>query len=306
MMPERREDFTAADDIELTRKDDSYASADDTAEIRAEIRETRERMGDNLEQLGERLNPGNIKDRVKQDIRDATIGKVENMAQSAADQWDEAKETFDDAQRTVVDVIRENPIPAVMVGIGLGWLAYNASQRGSRGDSRSGRANSGRSFRSGYGYGGSAYGAGRYGRDNYSSENVGEESTVDRVRDEASELSDKAQQKASELADRAQGMAENVADETRHQARRLEDQFYDNPLAMGAAALTLGMAAGLAIPETQKEDELMGGARDKLADKTRDVMEETKDKVENVAERVADQAKSTAKTAAREEGLTSS
>jgi hypothetical protein len=307
-MTERREDFTAADDIELTRKDDSYASADDTAEIRAEIRETRERMGDNLEQLGERLNPGNIKDRVKQDIRDATIGKVENMAQSAADQWDEAKETLGEAQRTVVDVIRENPIPAAMVGIGLGWLAYNASQRGSRAGLRSTRTNTGRSFRSGYGYGygGSAYGSGRYGRDNYPAGNVGEESTVARVRDQASELSDKAQQKASELADRAQGMAENVADETRHQARRLEDQFFDNPLAMGAAALTLGMAAGLAIPETQTEDELMGGARDKLADKTRDAMEEAKDKVENVAERVADQAKSTAKTAAREEGLTSS
>jgi hypothetical protein len=185
-MPERTDDFMRDDEIELARKDDEHEVADDPAEIRAEIRETRERMGDNLEQLGERLNPGNIKDRVKQDIRDATIGKVENMAQIAADQWDDAKETLGEAQRTVADVIRENPIPAAMVGIGLGWLAYNASQRGLQGSSRSGRGSSSRAPRSGYGYGygGSAYGAGRYAGGGYTGEGMGgEESTMDRVRD---------------------------------------------------------------------------------------------------------------------------
>ena len=137
-MPERTDDFVPGDDIELARNDDERSEADNAAELRAEIRETRERMGDSLEQLGERLNPGNIKDRVKQDIRDATIGKVENMAHSAADQLDEARQTIGDAQRTVVDVVRDNPIPAAMVGIGLGWIAYNVRQRGSRG-SRSDR-----------------------------------------------------------------------------------------------------------------------------------------------------------------------
>lgn len=306
-MPERTDDFVPGDDIELARNDDERSEADNAAELRAEIRETRERMGDSLEQLGERLNPGNIKDRVKQDIRDATIGKVENMAHSAADQLDEARQTIGDAQRTVVDVVRDNPIPAAMVGIGLGWIAYNVRQRGSRGSSGYGRSSSGRASRGYYdrGYTGSDYGAGYAGRSAYSGEGEGEESAMDRARDQASELPSKAQQTAGEWADRAQGVAENVADQTRHQARRLEDQFFENPLAMGAAALTLGMAAGLAIPETRKEDELMGGARDRLAERTREMVEDTRDKVENVVERVVDQAQSTAKTAAREEGLTS-
>jgi|SwirhisoilCB3_FD_contig_101_630493_length_2162_multi_10_in_0_out_0_3 ElaB/YqjD/DUF883 family membrane-anchored ribosome-binding protein len=307
-MPERTDAFVPDDDIELARKNDERSEADDAAELRAEIRETRERMGDNLEQLGERLNPGNIKDRVKQDIRDATIGKVENMAHSAADQLDEARQTIGEAQRTVVDVVRENPIPAAMVGIGLGWIAYNVRQRSSRGSSAYGRSSSGRAARGYYdrGYAGSDYGAGYAGRSAYSGEGEGEENAMDRVRDQASELSSRAQQTASEWADRAQDVAGNVADQTRYQARRLEDQFFENPLAMGAAALTLGMAAGLAIPETRKEDELMGGARDRLAERTREMVEDTRDKVENVVERVADQAQSTAKTAAREEGLTSS
>jgi hypothetical protein len=295
-MPERTDDFMPADDdIELARKNDERAGEDDPAELRAEIRETRERMGDNLEQLGERLNPSNIKDRVKQDIRDATIGKVENMAQNAADQLDDARQSIGEARRNVVDVVRENPIPAAMVGIGLGWIAYNVRQRTSQGSSPYASGRSGRSARGWYGgYSGREYGSGYAGRGGYAGEDTGEESTTDRVRDQASELSEKAQQTASEWADR-----------TRYQARRVEDRFYENPLAIGAAALTLGMAAGLAIPETRKEDELMGGARDRLADRTREMVEDTKDKVENVVERAADQAQNTTRTAAREEGLTS-
>jgi hypothetical protein len=303
-MAERMDDSIPQEDIELVRTDDESDVEADTAEIRAEIQATRARMSDNLEQLGERLNPENIKDRVKQDVRDATIGRVENMAQNAADKLGEAKETLGEAQRTMMDVVRENPIPAAMVGIGLGWLAYNTRSQRSLSDAwarqRMGRMGSGRYTR-GYQQGGYAagrgYGAGRMGE---------EEGTTDTMREGAHDLSDTAQQKAGELADRAQGMAENMADQTRYQARRLEDQFYENPLAMGAAALTLGLAVGLAIPETQKEQELMGGARDRHADRARDVVDETKEKVGNVVERVADQAQSTAKSAARDEGLTAS
>lgn len=302
-MSERTDDFTPGDEIDLARRTDEHTGEDDPAEIRAEIRETRERMSENLEQLGERLNPGNIKDRMKQDIRDATIGKVENMAHSAADQLGEARETFGEARRTIMDVVRDNPIPAAMVGIGLGWLAYNVRRRTARGNSPYEREEGGRSVRGWYGRGyyGREYGAAYPGRAGYPGEGAEDESTVSRVRGQASEMSDKAQQTASAWADRAQDVAEDVADQTRHQARRLEDQFYENPLAIGAAALTLGMAAGLAIPETRREDELMGGARDRLADKTREMVEDTKNKVENVV----DQAQSTARTAAKEEGLTS-
>ena len=255
-MPERTDDLMPAGDRALG---EDYENAREAApeEIRVEIRETRERIGDNLEQLGERLNPENIKEKVKQDVRDATIGRVESMAQSAADQIDDARQTIDEARRTITDTVRENPIPAAMVGIGLGWLVYNTRQ-------------------------------------------------ASRNRDQAAEPTGGVQRTASELANRAQDVAQNKVDETRNQARRVEDRFYENPLSVGAAALALGMAAGLAIPETRKESELMGTARDRLAHKTRGVVEETKQKVENVVERVADQVQSTAKAAAKEEGLTSS
>lgn len=269
-------------------------------EIRAEIRETRERMGDTLEQLGERLNPGNLKQQVKQDIRDATIGKVEQMAQSAADQMGEAR-------HTITDTIRENPVPAAMIGVGLGWLMYNArQQRGSQYTHREGRAWSGRY---GGGYAERGYRTGYVGGMGAERRGSSEPGVIDRASDVASdvrgtagEMTERTRQGARIVAGRAHEVAEDVAEGTRYQARRLEHEFYENPLAVGAAALALGVTAGLAIPETRKESQVMGGARDRLADKMREVAEETKDKVE----RVVDETQSTAKAAARKEGLTPS
>jgi hypothetical protein len=63
---------------------------------------------------------------------------------------------------------------------------------------------------------------------------------------------------------------------------------------------------GLAIPESHREQELMGDARDRLADRVRDVAERTGERVQHVAERVLDEAKSTARTASEQEGLTGS
>ena len=82
----------------------------------------------------------------------------------------------------------------------------------------------------------------------------------------------------------------------------VEQAFQDNPLVIGAAALALGLAAGLEIPSTEKEAELVGDTRNELVDKVRDVAEDTKAKVQQVAERVIDQAETTAKDTAHQVG----
>ena len=87
-------------------------------------------------------------------------------------------------------------------------------------------------------------------------------------------------------------------------AGRVEDQFYENPLAIGLAVVAAGLAAGFALPTTRKESELMGGTRDRLVDRAREAARETKEKVQHVAERVVDQTTTTAREAARQKGLT--
>src|ERR687886_211968 len=137
-MAERFDDVAAGVDHTITgtarpargTMTDADIDADtDPAAIRAEIAETRERLGDTIEEIGERLNPRHIKEQVKQNVREATIGRVENMAHSAVDR-------VNDTRRTITDTIRDNPIPAALVGVGLGWLIYNGTRQGSRGASR--------------------------------------------------------------------------------------------------------------------------------------------------------------------------
>ncbi|MFN8541338.1 MAG: DUF3618 domain-containing protein [Thermomicrobiales bacterium] len=76
---------------------------------------------------------------------------------------------------------------------------------------------------------------------------------------------------ASTLASQAQETAGNLAHEAQHRARRVEDQIgrtmQDNPLALGAVALALGTAVALAVPQTQREHELFGQARDTLVER---------------------------------------
>ena len=127
-MAERIDESMRGDERPLGRAEDAAddAAEAETAAIRAEIRDTRERMGDTIEEIGERLNPRHLKEQVKHDIREATIGRVENMAQSAADRVSQTR-------RTIADAVRENPIPAAMIGIGLGWLIWSGRTQGRQG-----------------------------------------------------------------------------------------------------------------------------------------------------------------------------
>lgn len=65
-----------------------------------------------------------------------------------------------------------------------------------------------------------------------------------------------------------------------------------NPLALGLVALAIGALIGLLLPETRKENELMGTKRDELLDQGRQVVEDLTHRVEAVA--------GTAKDAAQE------
>lgn len=170
------------------------------------------------------------------------------------------------AGHRLLDTVRDNPVPLAMIGIGLGWLVW-----GGRGSSSSYYRTGSRQFES--------------------------QSSTGGVADKASEL-------AGNVADRARDMASSVRRDARMGARTASSQLQENPLAVGVVAVAVGLAAGLAIPETRRERELMGEARDRLVDRAKDVATETKEKLQTVAERTIDEAKTVAADAARQEGLT--
>jgi len=74
----------------------------------------------------------------------------------------------------------------------------------------------------------------------------------------------------------------------------------ENPLAMGALAVGTGAAVGLAIPQTTREHETMGEARDNLVETVQEKAQDAQQKVQ----RVAEEAQSAAKDEAENQGLT--
>lgn len=100
------------------------------------------------------------------------------------------------------------------------------------------------------------------------------------AKDRAVEATGAARQRASELSWQARERA-------RRRARQARVGFWETmeerPLALGAAAIALGVVAGLMIPSTRKEDELMGETRDRLMERAKEVSGEALDKGKHVA-----------------------
>ncbi|MGH2708503.1 MAG: hypothetical protein ACRDJK_09445, partial [Actinomycetota bacterium] len=160
-----------------------------------------------------------------------------------------------------------------------------------------------------------------------------------RVADRATEVKDSVTAaasnvagRASDLAVRAQDRAQELGHRAREQSRRAQGGFSrmleENPLAVVAGATILGLAVGLLAPETERENRLMGSARDDLMDQAqttareasevvreevgqrgpeieaalKDAAETVGTEVKEAAARVRDEAKRAAKNSAKERG----
>ncbi len=225
-------------------------------------------------------------------------------------------------------VAREHPMPAAVVGLGLGWLMVESSRKSDAYDGRD---------RGDYrGYGASAYRQGYAGSSSYSDDSYDADedsgllstakdkvqdvagsakealsSAGDKVSDLGHQVADKASTLGHQVADKASDLGHQVSDkasglrrQAKTQVRRARVGFWqtmeENPLMVGAATLALGVIAGLLIPSTDREDELMGETRDHLLDQAKEAGQQVLDKSKHVAEAVADKVKEEA----RNQGLT--
>lgn len=69
----------------------------------------------------------------KQNVRNATLGKVEDLATDLGDKMNDTKDTL-------IDTIRNNPLPAAVMGAGLVWLLMSRSRDASERRRGTGRA----------------------------------------------------------------------------------------------------------------------------------------------------------------------
>ena len=319
-------------------------------------------------------------DRTRADI-DQTVGELQDrlapsrLVREAVDSLFSSR-TAGTASRRVAQVIRNNPVPAALVGVGLAWLIvdrvsatdevdHRRAGRGYRGIRREvgghdqsdwlapgaeytetydGQESGQESDEPGTGRrlaekaGELAQGAGEALRDAgqavrgrvarigrsvrrgaaQTGETIGNvghgardvtRRAADRVagageyvREQAGEAAHYlgeqahyASEQARHAADLARHRAERLAHEARlraEQAREAAAQAYERePLAVGAGVLALGLIAGLVIPSTRKEDELLGSKRDELLDQAKGVGREALQRGKHLASELAETVK---------------
>ena len=284
-------------DFEASSTDDE--ATDEPEQIRSQIEETRAQLGETIDAIQEKLSFSNISEQVSEQINsavetakdavyDATIGKAGTFMKNLGGEL---------SNTTVVQTARENPFPFLLIGLGVGLLAYNGfgGKRRSSGKSHKlasaarGEGGQGKSsFRSAQQkIGGVASGA-------LESVSGAASTAASGVSSAASTVSSGVSSAASTVGNAASSAYEGVGNfagtardkvgDLGSQAMEQYDYYIEeNPLAVGAVALALGAAVGFSIPSTQYEGELMGEARHTLLQKAQDTAGTLVDKVKQVA-----------------------
>jgi len=271
------------------------------------IERTRAQMGSTIDAIEERLSPSRLAQEAKTAVKDATVGQAQQAVSNISD-------SASDFGGSIMDTIRQNPIPAALAGIGIGWLIMSSRNSGSGGQSQQDAQR--------YRY---------YGHNMYPSQrsNYGAQSNqggmINSAQDAAGSVANTAQSAASQVAGTVQDTASQVTDtignaagtaadslgqvssQAQYGFQQAESQLQrwmrEQPLAVTAGAFAVGMTVGLAIPETQVEDQWMGEYRQDLTQQAQQVVQDTAPKVEKVAQQTVSAAKDAAQNAASKQGL---
>lgn len=278
-----------------------------SSKLRSDIERTRAQMDRTFDELEQKLTPRQI------------MGEV----------WHFAKGGSTAGVSRLWHIARDYPMPTTVIGLGFGWLLYESS-RGSRGYD-GGYYRGGRYYTSELGYTGEGTaGYGNYdesynadfeagagleseGRLHAAADTVkgaasGAAESVRHVastaRDRVAGAAGSVRESASHLGDRARTKAQSLGYKTRYQARQAQTSFWEtmerNPLAVGVATLALGLVAGLSLPSTRREDEMLGETRDRMLENAKEMGREALEKGKQVASTAVD----TLKDEVQHQGLT--
>jgi ElaB/YqjD/DUF883 family membrane-anchored ribosome-binding protein len=244
-------------------------------EIERDIELTRSRMSRDIDELGDRLSPEHLKEEAKSAIRTAAQGAVSNVGEQA--------------RRTgsrLVKAIRENPLPVIAVGAGVTWLLTKRSKDDVSGNRMARYAYTGPDRRQSW-----EHGSGIKAR-------VGEK--VSDIKEAVSETASGIAERAGEIASGTQERLGEFGAQARRQTRRvktnLEHVSEENPMIVAVGAAVVGLALGLLLPGTERENELMGSTRDQLIERA----EQTAERVKDAAVEAGREVKETVKAEVKE------
>jgi hypothetical protein len=287
----------------------------DRAAHESEIEETRVEMTETIDAIQEKLTPRNIVANATDRVKTAATERVRDMADTASQTAQQAMDYTREATSGVTNRLRDNPMPLALIGLSAAWLLARrntSSRRGNYGIRRSER-DYGREYGTEptrdealYGRGEARYGNGR------------EHGLMERIRENpipatlagiglswlalsGSESGDREyaadwdeESGEERWTNRTRDYVSDTSASMRRMARRRQSQLQhmiqDNPLLVGCGAMMLGVAFGMAVPETETENQWMGEARESVVGRARDMARDAANQVQDAAGTVADAA----------------
>jgi len=239
-----------------------------TEEIQQEIERTRGEMAGTLHAIERKLSPRQLMDQAVDTMREL-VGE----------------------QSQVGSMIRENPLPLAVIGLGVGWLALSGAF-GRRSEAHEFTPGTGDSTVSPSWTGGSE---GAVGESGYGAESTGGFSPLTDARERAGQIADQAReglQRAGEAGRRQVSQWTSTArDAAGDAADRTMEAYQDHPLTMGAVALVLGAAVGAMLPRTAAEGRVVGGTGRNILHQARETGGELMERAGRVAKRALHAAK---------------
>ena len=272
-----------------------------SAQIEREVEGSRARLAHNLDALRESVSPGHLMDQAMDYVRGS--GGPE-FAQSLG------------------RAVRDNPLPVVLIGAGLGWLLLSGGKSSGssttqmrpassatvsyRGVSEggvtrvveAGRSDPSMTERAGAAASGMADRVGDAAGQAYRSAAGAAGSVTDSIGSAAGAVTQRVSDAASAVARGASDLGQDL----RHQASRgggqaqqgLDWLLREQPLVVGAVGVALGAALGALLPGTETEDRLMGETSDALTQQAKDVAQQGYQQAQQVAGEQIDRAKDVA------------
>ena len=294
-------------------------SQSETDAIRSDIDTTRRRMDDTMDALGNRLQPRHLMDEFLGYLRGDSADGESRMTHLR----EKVGTSCQSALHSVVDTVKQNPMPALLIGAGVGWMIYESTRdRSPRlpdgdyyGYSREGERldyDPDMHYDRPLEYPPSLEGAEGEWTDQGESKlghmkhKIADKaaSAKDAVKDKLGHAGQAVREKAGALKERAGEMTARMRDGTREAYTRTRERVVTtadrHPLETGLVALAAGLLVGLALPTPNRVNRTVGATADRLRERTRQSGSELLEK----GKRVAQAAVNAVKDEAQAQGLT--
>ena len=109
-----------------------FPTSSDPEQLRQQIADTRAGMTDTLDAIHDRVNPRNIMNRTMESMRESTMSRVRNLADSVGTAAGYVMARTQQPRERLVRVTKKNPIPAAVIGAAAMFMVVRALRNGRR------------------------------------------------------------------------------------------------------------------------------------------------------------------------------